>query len=499
MLTLRRILFIIFVLIYITGCPLMILYALGINLNPRSDQNMVKTGIISVSSLPLGAAIYLDDLRVPQKTATVIRNLSPREYSVKLVLENYRPWEKTVPVKAEKASVLENVLLIPEVWETQPLSLFSSEEIIPLNHNSIFLIKKGPLVEDLFLFRIAESLSGQIRIDLEGADKKSIITPLFPEDTIYNQAKVVSWFTVDGSPLMVLHLNLKGDDKFLWLDLRQKPPLIDDITDLVMKKPDRMFWERQDNKNIFVYEDHTLTRLGTSTKAVYPNVAQDIRGWGLYNQKVFTLAEDHVLKRANFDGKDEEVLFPDRSFVLANFDKDKQYRIFVLAEDIILFLSEGGELLTNRFPFKLVDEKVKDFIFDEATGRLLIWTGHALGIIDFSLPEQNHLFGPGPLVTWLTQTAENIEQAFWVNKGTYVLYRDQNKIVLIETERFNKPAAYEIFNVKRHSSVVYSETTGKLYYLDNQTQQLSSVTIVPGQDVFTFRSRRSKNPEEEPL
>jgi hypothetical protein len=495
MLFLRRVLFILFVFLYLTCCPLIILYALGFNLTPGSERNFVRTGLISLSSLPAGATIYLDNLRFPGKTAAVIRHLPPREYSVKLVLENYKTWQKNVPVKAEKASVLENVLLLPKIWKPQPLALFPSETIIPLDHNSIFLVKEGPLVENLLLYRIADSAAAQLRLDRENIDRKSPLTPLFPTDTIYNQARVMSWFTAPESPLMLLHLNLKGGDKFLWIDLRQKPPLIDDITDLFPQKPRKVFWDRQEHKNIFSYEDHALARLATASKAIYPNIAQNIRGWGVANQKIYILSQDHVLKRMSFDGKDEEFILPDRSFVLSNFGKDKEYQIFVLAEDLLLFLSQEGELLTNRFPFKLVEGRVKNFVFDEESERLLVWTEHDLGIIDFSLPNQDHLFGPGPLVTWLTKTAENIEQAFWVNRGTYVLYRDQSKVVLMETEKFNKPAGYEIMQVKRNSAVVYSDATGTLYYLDGHTQQLSALTVVPEQDFFAFQNRRKKDQE----
>src|SRR3989338_8406716 len=162
MLTLRRILFVLFSIIYLLCCPLIILYALGINLSPRSEQNLTKTGIISLSTLPSEAAIYLDNLRFPEKTPAVIRNLVPGEYSIKLILKGYRLWEKIVPVKAETATVLESVLLTPLKWETQPFSYLSFEELIPVHHNSFFLLTRGPFLKDIFLFRIGEKLPEQI-------------------------------------------------------------------------------------------------------------------------------------------------------------------------------------------------------------------------------------------------------------------------------------------------------------------------------------------------
>ena len=180
MLVLRRILFILFSIIYVIYCPLIILDVLGINLTPRSTQNLTKTGIISLSSLPPGATIYLDNLRFAGKTPSVIRNLIPGEYSLRLILRNHRTWERVIPVKAETATVLENILLVPQIWQTQVLSYLAFEDILPIHNNSLFLVKQGPRVQDLFIFRMTESLSEQILPALENTDKKSLFSPLFP-------------------------------------------------------------------------------------------------------------------------------------------------------------------------------------------------------------------------------------------------------------------------------------------------------------------------------
>ena len=493
MLILRRIIFILFSLAYLICCPLIILYALGINLNPHGTQNITKTGIIPLATQPSEATVYLDHLRYPQKTPTVIRNLVPGEYSLKLVLKGYQTWEKIVPVKAETATVLENILLIPQTWPTPILSYLSFEDIIPIQDNSFFLLKRGPLVGDFFIFRISEKFSEQILPALESRDNKGIpLASLFPADTIYNQAKVLSLFTMPESTSALFQVGLKGAEKFLWIDLKPKPVIIDDITDLMIKKPKKLFWDRRDNKNIFVYQDDALSRLETATKAIYPHIAEHIRGLGLYNQKLYILSPDHVLRKLGYDGKDQEFILPDRSLILSHFGESAKYQIQVFPDNLILFLGEHGELLTNRVPFHLIDKDIKGFEFDEASQRLLVWTDHNLGVIDFSLNNQKQDLKPTPKVIWLLNGAKEIQQAFWVNRASYFVLRDQDKIVLGETEKFNAPVAQELFKVKKNSSVVYSEITGKLYYLDPQNHNLYAQTIVPVQDLFSFTNRKEK-------
>jgi hypothetical protein len=490
---LRRIIFVLFSLIYLVCCPLIILWALGINLSPRSSQNLTKTGLISLSTLPSQATIYLDNLRYPQKTGAVIRNLVPGDYSVKVILRGFKMWEKTVQVKAETATVLENILLIPQKWQAQLLSLLQFEEIIPIHNNSFFVLKRGPLVQDFYLFRISERLPEEILPILDPSEKKAFLTPLFPRDTVYNQAKVISFVTTPESNCIFFQISLKGVEKFLWVDLRPRPVVIDDITDLMIKKPKKIFWDSHDTRNVFLYQDENITRLETAAKAIYPNIAEHVRGWGAYNQKLYLLSQDHILKKVNYDGKDQEYLLQDRSLVISYFGENAKYQIYVFPDNLILFLGEHGELLINRPPLILMEKDVKGFTFDESTQRLLVWTDHKLGIIDFSANNQRQFARPpSPRLTWMVDGAKDIEQAFWVNRASYFIYRDQDKIVLSETEKFNDPQSEELFKVKKNSPVVYSETSGKLYYLDSQRHNLCAQTIVPVQEMFNFHKEQEE-------
>ena len=109
MLFLRKILFYLLTALYFVLCPLTILYALGYLFSPGTGQGIVKTGLISLSSAPPNASVYLENRRYTQKTPTVLRDLLPGNYSVKLVLKDHEPWVQTVPVEAKKATVLVEV------------------------------------------------------------------------------------------------------------------------------------------------------------------------------------------------------------------------------------------------------------------------------------------------------------------------------------------------------------------------------------------------------
>src|SRR3990167_6090010 len=64
------------------------------------NKKIEKTGIIAISSLPTGAAIYLNE-KLVNATNTNLSDLVPGEYQVKVAKEGYLPWEKKVLVEEE--------------------------------------------------------------------------------------------------------------------------------------------------------------------------------------------------------------------------------------------------------------------------------------------------------------------------------------------------------------------------------------------------------------
>lgn len=71
-----------------------------------------EVGWIAVNSEPQGAAVYLDDTLIEQKTNCMIADVSPDTHSIKLVLEGYHDWESLVEVEAGDTSDVYAVLTL---------------------------------------------------------------------------------------------------------------------------------------------------------------------------------------------------------------------------------------------------------------------------------------------------------------------------------------------------------------------------------------------------
>lgn len=116
----RKIVYLVFWLIFLVSAPLVLLYTSGYRYN--FDKGRVqKTGIMIISTLPKKASILLNGKAVEGKaTPTEIRNVLPGDYEITLAKDGYHDWRKKLPVYENSTTFAEKVML----WKkSQPQAL----------------------------------------------------------------------------------------------------------------------------------------------------------------------------------------------------------------------------------------------------------------------------------------------------------------------------------------------------------------------------------------
>jgi len=118
----RRILSLIFILIFLTTTPVIMLYAAGYRLG-KNGFSIQKTGMFIIDSKPKGAKLFIDG--VPQEnwsssilnkknyitTPAKIKNLLPGEYNLRLELDGYWSWQKKLTINPGSSTFAENIYL----------------------------------------------------------------------------------------------------------------------------------------------------------------------------------------------------------------------------------------------------------------------------------------------------------------------------------------------------------------------------------------------------
>jgi len=137
----RRIIFYLFLMAFIFLAPMIILYARGYTFD-WDEKTIVATGGIYLKSYPSGAEIFVNE-KPKGKTSGYIKRLVPKAYEVKIIKENYHPWQKNLTVKPELVTKASNVLLVPF---NPKISLVSKNEEI---YSEIYSSFKNPYPANL--------------------------------------------------------------------------------------------------------------------------------------------------------------------------------------------------------------------------------------------------------------------------------------------------------------------------------------------------------------
>ena len=106
------------VLIIVAGVA--IFFVKGYSFSAK-DGMVVGTGILSVTSMPDGASVYIDG-HLTTATNTTLSSLQPKKYKLKIVKEAFIPWEKEVEVKEGLVTEVK-ITLFPAIPTIYPLTV----------------------------------------------------------------------------------------------------------------------------------------------------------------------------------------------------------------------------------------------------------------------------------------------------------------------------------------------------------------------------------------
>lgn len=474
MVKLRKILFWIFAALYIVLCPALILNSLGIVINPGSgEKNVVKTGVIYVSSIPSGASIVLDGKPVNNQTPTVLGNLLPGTYTLEVTAKNYQPWKTTVTVTAETATPLDGILLIPEPLIITELSSFPLKVLIPAAGNPYLIAVNGPDAQSTFVHIWDEGITQNLIPDDE--TKTSPLKPLFPVDFDQRTAKVIRWHTINNSPYLFVEIEAGGNKRFLWIDPLFGTPKIEDITDLFPVVPEAVQWTSNDARHLLTFQNNTINRIDIATKAIYPKIIDHAMDFSQLEQTIYFLNEDKTLMKANTNGNNQELLSKSPAFnnLVAQYFPFK--KITAVDNNIVVLLGRRGELLCNLKPYLLTENGIEGFKWHEKPARLMLWSKNKIGLIEFSKRPQT----AAPSITWITETAQNITNAFWVNDASHIIFVDDDSVFIADTGCCGAPGVQKLFDIAKGSDIYYSDKTGEIFFINKNTGRLCSTDILP--------------------
>lgn len=129
--------------LYFILLPIVLSYSLGYKIDFHRFK-IYKTGIISLSSTPAGASIYINGRVYPDITPARIEELKPGTYSVEVKREGFYPWQKSLSVIPNMVTRADNIVLFQVLRDINKLSVLDTVDfIIPDSKNLIYYMTKS--------------------------------------------------------------------------------------------------------------------------------------------------------------------------------------------------------------------------------------------------------------------------------------------------------------------------------------------------------------------
>ena len=460
---LRRFVFYLFSASYVVFCPLVLLYAFGDILSPAEEDFIVETGLISLASVPSGALVYLQDTFAGKKTPTIIGDLLPGQYWVRIELENYQRWEQAITVRANQAAVYEKIILAPNSWTVEVLSSRPYTNLIPILGSASFVIATSSALQDHQIYD----------------PEKKAFTAFLEATPELEQAELISSDNKGGGGQLVLTVSQAQTQRRLLVGL---PPSatakIMDVTAALAATPQS--WWDPDSNWLYQVGDGQVDRINPTAKEHERSVLTGIRGFGLADRRPYILDSDSILWRLDRELKNKQKL-TDEQELRSLIGGLSGHSIHPLSKDTVLIAAPTGALFVNRPPYRLMESGFRGFAYSPESQHLLYFSSDAIGTADlWEDPLALERDANQQIATArIYSGGYDLRQVYWVYDGSHVLANDNGRVVLLETYNGAGGIAATFDGVASNTAIDYDDSSGTLFFIDAVDHHLVGIRILP--------------------
>lgn len=249
----KSLLIILFVFLFVVvGSVVAITVGRGYQVNLKNGLQLKATGLLSATSVPKGASVYINDQLITATDDTI--NLSPGNYLIKIVKDGFLPWTKTYQMKKEVVNQT-NAQLFRSVPDLRPLTLSGAinPTISPDLSKLVFAVASASAQKDngLYLIDVSDNL-----ISL-GRNTPRQLAPNFPG---INWSKAKFTFS-PNSRQIIASFSIPAANYLIQLDT---PISLDNLLDVTVRLPIiQSEWKTQDQDIIKIRLDRLPTALKT--------------------------------------------------------------------------------------------------------------------------------------------------------------------------------------------------------------------------------------------
>jgi hypothetical protein len=416
-----------------------------------------KTGIIIVASNPGDAEVYLNGELHRKKTSALpffnlkINRLPAGEYDVKIVKEDYMPWEGQVTVKPGFVSWLDYLLLVPLEKEEKPFNIPGElTKVIVSNDKNLILasaIDKEQEVQTIW--RVDSNSKSKAKILEVNLKDKGAVDPIifsFGNDRFLYREKIG-----ETENLKVREAKVDGQS---W-----------DITSQFGMQYDTLVFSPYSHDELYGLRGSNLYKINFSQRNMSASLANDVVG--IYpNESELLLVQNtndnYGLWRIaqNNDLKNIIKALPASKKYQVNLVKDPNYYLVNVVDEKDLMLYTNGV----KNPTLETISKNNDYFRVSPNGkRIVIKSENILQVYD--LDDEKY---------YQISDSEKITAVDWFSDNSNLVFVQDNELRLVNYNGFyNQP----LFKIDSKNPIVVATNNNHIYFTKTLKETL---------DLFVF-------------
>ena len=227
-------------LIVVSSTFLISIFARGYRLDTSSGLKLKVTGLLSISSKPKLASVYVNNLLTTVTDDTV--NLAPGSYHLKITKDNNNSWEKNIQIKPELVNQVEAHLFR------------SSTELVPLTEHQIINPVASPDGQKIVYAVASSSATGKKEgLYLMELTELPLLMSLNSERQLFPDTTFLAWsnFSFEFSPDSKQVLATSNQKTLSYLFSLDQNQNINSLSDISSRLPQiKKEWQLNNEKNI---------------------------------------------------------------------------------------------------------------------------------------------------------------------------------------------------------------------------------------------------------
>jgi len=345
----RKILFFVFLIIFLLVSPTLILYYQGYRFD-FEKKILTKTGGLFLNVIPKQVNIYLDG-KLIKKTdfffgSVLIENLLPKKYQIEVKKEGYSSWKKELEIKEKEVTSAKNIVLFPEnpifnvlTKGVEAFWFFPDQKKVILKEieDNIWILKLYELNTNL-----KSQLFGETQISKKGAELLGLK------------------FSENGKQIS-LEVEIREQPKYFSLEIDKMPPLLKEANPPLPPLENIITYQKfneenyyLDNLGYFYKADASFQNGEKISENPFPIKQETDYQLKIFSGPLFFLREGQTLYLFNQNSKTFEKFFEGINNLKISPDSKKiayfsEAEIWVLKDKETIFLIRLSEKIKDVF------------------------------------------------------------------------------------------------------------------------------------------------------